>query len=51
MNDFLEMSGYARYVWPAFALGFGVVLLNVWLAKRALADAERDARRRLEMKP
>jgi hypothetical protein len=25
------------------------VLLNVWLSKRALAQAERDARRRQEM--
>lgn len=49
MNEFFAMSGYAKYVWPSFALGFGVVLLNVWLAKRALARAERDARRRLEM--
>ena len=35
--------------WGVFALGFGIVLLNVWLARRAVAQAERDARRRLEM--
>jgi heme exporter protein CcmD len=51
LEQFFSMSGYARFVWPAFALGFGIVLLNVWLAKRALAEAERDARRRMEMKP
>lgn len=49
IGEFLAMSGYAPYVWSSFALGFGIVLLNVWLARRALADAERDARRRLEM--
>ena len=49
MNEFFAMSGYAQYVWPSFALGFGVVLLNVWLARRALAQAEQEARRRLEM--
>jgi heme exporter protein CcmD len=49
MNEFFAMSGYAQYVWPAFALGFGIVLLNVWLARRAVAQAERDARRRMEM--
>jgi heme exporter protein CcmD len=49
MNEFLAMSGYAKYVWPSYALGFGIVLLNVWLARRALANAEKDARRRAEM--
>jgi heme exporter protein D len=51
LGDFLAMSGYAKYVWPAFALGFGVALLNAWLAMRALAQAKLEARRRLEMNP
>jgi heme exporter protein CcmD len=51
LGDFLAMSGYGKYVWPCFLLGFGVVLLNVWLATRTLADAKREARRRLEMTP
>jgi heme exporter protein CcmD len=49
IGQFLAMSGYAKFVWSSFALVFGIVLLNVWLAKRAVAQAERDARRRLEM--
>ena len=49
--DFIAMSGYGKYVWPCMVLGFGVVLLNAWLAVRALATARRDARRRLEMNP
>jgi heme exporter protein CcmD len=48
-SEFLAMSGYGRYLWPSFALGFGVVALNAWLAARALANARREARRRLEI--
>ena len=51
VGDFLAMSGYGEYVWPSFVLGFGVVILNAWLATRSLAQAKRDARRRLEMNP
>jgi heme exporter protein D len=51
MKEFLEMSGYAEFVWPSLALGVGVLLLNVWLARRAVALAVRDARRRQEMAP
>ncbi len=49
MNEFLEMGGYGKYLWPAFALGFGVVLLNLYLALNSLASAKQDARRRMEM--
>ena len=49
--DFLAMSGYGKYVWPSFLLCFGVVLINAWLATRALRQARIDARRRLEMNP
>jgi heme exporter protein CcmD len=49
MNEFFEMGGYGKYLWPAFALGFGVVLLNLYLALHSLTSAKQDARRRLEM--
>ena len=49
MNEFLEMGGYGKYLWPAFALGFGVVVLNLVLALNSLASAKHDARKRLEM--
>lgn len=49
MNDFFSMSGYGAYLWPAFALGFGVVILNLVLAWSALKRAREQARRRLEM--
>jgi heme exporter protein CcmD len=51
LADFIAMSGYGKYVWPSFALGLGVALLNAWLATRALANAKKEARRRLEMNP
>ena len=50
-GDFLAMSGYGKYVWPCVLLAFGVVLLNAWLAVRSLAEARREAKRRLEMNP
>ena len=49
LADFFAMSGYGKYVWPCMLLGFGVVLLNAWLAARSLANARQEARRRLEM--
>jgi len=49
MNEFLEMGGYGKYLWPAFALGFGVVVLNWVLALNSLARAKHDARKRMEM--
>jgi heme exporter protein CcmD len=49
MNEFFEMSGYGKYLWPAFALGFGIVILNLVLAWSSLKSAQAQARRRLEM--
>ena len=49
MSEFFDMGGYGRYLWPAFALGFGIVILNVVLALNSLASAKQDARRRLEI--
>jgi heme exporter protein CcmD len=49
MSEFFEMSGYGRYLWPSFALGFGIVILNLVLAWSSLKSAQAQARRRLEM--
>lgn len=49
MNEFFEMGGYGKYLWPAFALGFGVVVLNLMLAVNSLTAAKQEARKRLEM--
>jgi len=49
VSEFFAMSGYGIYLWPAFALGFGVVLLNLVMALNSLSNARKEARRRLEM--
>jgi len=51
MSEFLAMSGYGKYLWPSFAIGFGIVALNLVLALRALSSAKQQAKRRLEMSP
>ena len=49
MSEFLDMGGYGKYLWPAFVLGFGIVVLNVVLALNSLASAKQEARRRMEI--
>ena len=49
MSEFFAMGGYGQYLWPAFALGFGIVILNVVLALNSLANAKQEARHRLEI--
>jgi heme exporter protein CcmD len=48
LNEFISMGGYGPYLWASFALSTGVLLLNVWLARRSLAEALQTARRRME---
>jgi heme exporter protein CcmD len=50
MNEFLHMGGYARFVWPSYALTFTIVILNIVWARRSLAQARAEARRRLSMR-
>jgi heme exporter protein CcmD len=50
MKEFLDMGGYAAFVWPAWGLTFVVVILNVIWAKRSLARSREEARRRLAMR-
>jgi heme exporter protein D len=47
MNEFLDMGGYAAFVWPSYALTLTIVVLNVVWARRSLARARAEARRRL----
>ncbi|MGH8231110.1 MAG: heme exporter protein CcmD [Steroidobacteraceae bacterium] len=47
MLRFLQMGGYAAYVWPCYALTAVVVALNIRWACASLRSAQRDARRRL----
>jgi heme exporter protein CcmD len=47
MSAFLDMGGYAAFVWPAYGVTFAVVALNIVLARRALARSIEASRRRL----
>jgi heme exporter protein CcmD len=49
MTSFWSMGGYARYVWPCFALGFAVLGWNLWSATRYHAQARLRAERALAM--
>ena len=47
VGRFFAMGGYARFVWPAYALWAAVIAGNVWGAWRALDRARTRALRRL----
>ena len=47
LRDFLEMGGYAGYVWSAYGLTTIVLIWNWWSARRSEADQQANARRRL----
>lgn len=48
-GEFLDMNGYGAYVWSAYAIAIGGLVLNIWLARRQLRLAREEARRRLAM--
>ncbi len=50
MTAFFRMGGYAQYLWPAYGITFAVVILNIVWARRALARARSEARRRLAVR-
>lgn len=43
------MGGYAVFLWPAYAITFGVILWNIIAARRDHASAIADARRRMAL--
>jgi heme exporter protein CcmD len=47
MSEFFEMGGYGAFVWPSFGLTFGIILLNVLLARRSFKAAATEARKRV----
>ena len=49
MREFLDMGGYAAFVWPAYLVTLVVVVLNIVWARRALARSRAEARRRLQL--
>jgi heme exporter protein CcmD len=50
MKEFLDMGGYAAFVWPAYLVTLAVIAFNVFWARRALARAQQAARRRLAVR-
>jgi heme exporter protein CcmD len=49
LKDVLDMGDYGVYVWSCYGLTFAVLVLNVWLGKRSLAEQVLNAKRRLKM--
>jgi heme exporter protein D len=49
ISEFIHMNGYGAYVWSAYAIAIGSLVLNIWLARRQLRVAREEARRRLAM--
>ena len=49
LKDMLDMGDYGVYVWSCYGLTFAVLVLNVWLGKRSLAEQMLSAQRRLKM--
>jgi heme exporter protein CcmD len=49
LSAFWFMGGYARYVWPCFALALAVLVWNIIAAQRFLAAAKMRAARTLAM--
>ena len=48
-GGFWAMGGYARYVWPCFALTVAIFAWNVWSARRYHAAARQRTARALAM--
>lgn len=47
MREFFEMSGYWPFVWSAYAIALGGLIINAWQARRLLDRARLEARRKL----
>jgi heme exporter protein D len=49
LAEALDMGDYGVYVWSCYGLTLAVLVLNVWLARRSLAEQLLHAKRRLKM--
>lgn len=50
LMEYLDMGGYARYVWPAYIIVVLAIASNIVMARRALKRARETAMRRLAVK-
>ncbi|MEJ0040067.1 MAG: heme exporter protein CcmD [Gammaproteobacteria bacterium] len=48
--EYLDMGGYARYVWPAYVIVIAAIASNILMARRALRRAREAALRRVAAK-
>jgi heme exporter protein CcmD len=46
MSAFLDMGGYAAFVWPAYLVTVTVLILNILWARQSLSRALQAAQRR-----
>ena len=46
MNEFLDMGGYAKYVWGTYGISLIVLTLTVVLCKRTLTNTRNRVLRR-----
>ncbi|HEY8052290.1 MAG: heme exporter protein CcmD [Steroidobacterales bacterium] len=46
MKAFLDMGGYAAFIWPAYGVTLAVLVLNIIWARGSLRRALETARRR-----
>lgn len=49
LKDVLDMGDYGVYVWSCYGLVLAMLVLNVWLGRRALAQQIVSAKRRLKI--
>jgi heme exporter protein CcmD len=49
LQNFLNMGGYAGYVWTAYGLTSLVLVLNWWSARRRESEELTSARRRMSI--
>lgn len=49
LTDVLDMGDYGVYVWSCYGLTLAVLVLNVWLARRSLAEQLLHAKRRSKL--
>ena len=49
LQNFFEMGGYARFVWPAYGLTALALIWNWWSARRSETEAQSAARRRNDL--
>ena len=50
LMEYLDMGGYARYVWPSYIIVIVGIAANVVMARRALKRARETAARRMAVK-